>query len=96
MSERDCHSVTFIQRGRSFSGPWRKGDTLLQAALGMGVLPRYSCMSGECGACMAKVAEGTVRMQDNWSLSEAEVAMGYVLLCQSFPTSAAVSLELQD
>jgi hypothetical protein len=35
-------------------------------------------------------------MQDNWSLSEAEVAMGYVLLCQSYPTSDAVSLELQD
>lgn len=96
MSEVPCQSLTFTQRGRSFSGPWREGDTLLQAALGMGVLPRYSCMSGECGACMARVAEGTVRMQDNWSLSEAEVAMGYVLLCQSYPTSAAVSLELQD
>lgn len=39
---------------------------------------------------MAKLVEGTARMVNNDALTEAEVADGWVLTCQSLPTSPKV------
>jgi ring-1,2-phenylacetyl-CoA epoxidase subunit PaaE len=45
---------------------------------------------------MAKVMEGSVRMDENNILSDEEVAKGYVLTCQAHPTSKIVRLEYYD
>jgi len=46
-----------------------------------------------CGTCRAKVLEGTVEMDTNWALEPDEVEKGYVLTCQSHPTSSKVVLD---
>lgn len=69
------------------------GDTVLDAALAAGVDAPYSCKNGMCSTCRARVTEGTAAMDVNYSLSETEVAKGYVLTCQARPTSAAVTVD---
>jgi hypothetical protein len=41
---------------------------------------------------MAMVVEGSARMLNNDALDEAEVADGWVLTCQSLPTSPTVTV----
>jgi ring-1,2-phenylacetyl-CoA epoxidase subunit PaaE len=52
----------------------------------------FSCRSGACASCRARVTEGEVRMDRNWSLSAEEVASGQILTCQSHPVSDVVEL----
>ncbi len=46
-----------------------------------------------CGTCRAKVLEGSVEMESNYALEPDEVEKGYVLTCQSHPTSEKVVLD---
>jgi ring-1,2-phenylacetyl-CoA epoxidase subunit PaaE len=52
----------------------------------------YACKGGVCSTCRAKVLSGSVAMKKNYGLSDEEVAQGYVLTCQSVPTSDEVTL----
>lgn len=70
--------------------PYRAGNTVLETARLAGLSPPSSCELGSCATCMARVAEGSVRMINNEALDEAEVSDGWVLTCQSLPTSRAV------
>jgi ring-1,2-phenylacetyl-CoA epoxidase subunit PaaE len=45
---------------------------------------------------MARIIEGSASMDENNILSADEVKQGYVLTCQSHPTSAVVRLEYLD
>jgi ring-1,2-phenylacetyl-CoA epoxidase subunit PaaE len=47
----------------------------------------FSCRSGACASCRAKVVVGEVRMDRNWCLNDDEVAAGQILTCQSHPVS---------
>ncbi|GJM31513.1 MAG: phenylacetic acid degradation NADH oxidoreductase PaaE [Saprospiraceae bacterium] len=69
-----------------------EGKTILETLLDNKYDPPYSCTSGSCSTCMAKVTEGEVKMEVCYALDEDEVAEGYVLTCQSHPTSAVVKL----
>jgi hypothetical protein len=42
---------------------------------------------------MAKLTEGSVTMRVNDVLTDAEVAEGWILTCQSEPTSGTVSVD---
>jgi ferredoxin-NADP reductase len=69
---------------------YQAGDTILEAARRGGLQPPYQCESGSCATCMAHLDEGTVRMRVNNALSAEEVEDGWILTCQSLPTSASV------
>jgi ferredoxin len=69
---------------------YRPGNTLLQTARTAGLRAPSSCETGSCGTCMARVVEGSVRMLNNDALDDDEVAEGWVLTCQSLPTSRTV------
>lgn len=70
--------------------------SILHAAIKAGLDAPFSCEAGICSTCMAKVFEGTVKMDENNILSDEEVAKGYILTCQSHPTSKIVRLEYYD
>ena len=70
--------------------PYRAGHTVLETARLAGLSPPSSCELGSCATCMARVVEGSVRMINNEALDEEEVADGWVLTCQSVPTSRTV------
>ena len=71
---------------------YRAGDTLLQTARSAGLQAPYSCETGSCGTCMARITEGSARMVNNDALEDDEVDEGYVLTCQALPTSPTVRL----
>jgi ferredoxin len=71
---------------------YRAGDTLLQTARSAGLQAPYSCETGSCGTCMARITDGSARMVNNDALEDDEVADGYVLTCQALPTSPTVRL----
>ncbi|MEH0007365.1 MAG: 2Fe-2S iron-sulfur cluster binding domain-containing protein [Flavobacteriales bacterium] len=56
----------------------------------------YSCLSGRCGSCKAKRLRGHVSMRHTDGLGSAEIADGYILLCQSLVESEEVEVSLGD
>jgi ring-1,2-phenylacetyl-CoA epoxidase subunit PaaE len=69
------------------------GPPVLEAALLVRADAPFACKGGVCGTCRAKVVEGSVEMDTNWALEPEEVERGYVLTCQSHPTSEVVRVD---
>jgi ferredoxin-NADP reductase len=82
--------VTVELDGRTSTADYRPGTTVLQTARQMGMAPPFSCESGSCATCMARLVDGTVAMHVNNALTDDEVAQGWILTCQAVPTSASV------
>ena len=87
---REPLEVTIELDGRTETTEHRPGTTILQTARQMGMSPPFSCESGSCATCMARLLEGTVSMHVNNALTDDEVDDGWVLTCQSVPTSPVV------
>ncbi|MEY2654180.1 MAG: phenylacetate-CoA oxygenase/reductase subunit PaaK [Pseudomonadota bacterium] len=85
--------VTLIRDGLSREILFRRDQpSILDAASAAGMELPFSCTSGVCGTCRAKVMEGEVRMERNFALDKAEVAAGHVLCCQAHPLTERVVL----
>jgi ferredoxin len=84
--------VTISLDRRTTTLSYRDGNTLLQTARLAGLNPPSSCESGSCGTCMARLTDGSARMINNDALTEEEVAEGWVLTCQSLPTSVSLTV----
>jgi 3-ketosteroid 9alpha-monooxygenase subunit B len=82
--------VTIELDGREGTTEHHPGTTILQVARQLGLPAPFSCESGSCATCMARLVEGTVEMYVNNALTDDEVAEGWVLTCQSVPTSPSV------
>ena len=80
-------------RGQQHKVSLTAGDTVLESALKAGLEAPYACLGGACGTCTAKVLLGSVTMEQNFALSPAVVEAGYVLTCQSHPTSDEVRVD---
>ena len=60
-----------LKREIAFS---REQPSILDAASAAGLEVPFSCTSGVCGTCRAKLVEGKVRMERNFALDKKEVA----------------------
>ncbi len=69
---------------------------VLDAAAAAGLEVPYSCKSGVCCTCRAKLIEGKVRMDRNFALEPHEVAAGFVLTCQAHPLTARVVISFDE
>jgi ring-1,2-phenylacetyl-CoA epoxidase subunit PaaE len=67
-----------------------EGETILEAAIRTGLDAPYACQGGSCCTCRALLQEGTVDMAVNYALSASEVKEGFILTCQSRPTTDKV------
>ena len=88
-------NVTVILNGKPSVVSYHSGDTLLDTARRGGLRPPFSCEAGNCATCMAFLREGSVRMRTNNALTPDEVEEGWVLTCQSLPTSPVVTVEYE-
>jgi ring-1,2-phenylacetyl-CoA epoxidase subunit PaaE len=86
--------VTIVLDGRRSSFRLHTDDrSVLDATLDARSDAPFACKGGVCGTCRAKVLEGSVAMDQNWALEPDEIDRGYVLACQSHPTSDRVVLD---
>lgn len=72
------------------------GQTLLKSIELAGLDPPCACRQGTCGACMAKVLQGTVDMSDCPALSRRDRTAGMILPCQSRATSEVLHLSYDE
>jgi ferredoxin-NADP reductase len=89
----ETESITIRLQGRKRRVRYEPGDTILDVARRAGLDPPFSCQAGNCGTCMAYLEEGKVRMRVNNALGADEVAQGWVLTCQSMPTSREIVVD---
>jgi 3-ketosteroid 9alpha-monooxygenase subunit B len=85
-------SLTVRIDRRTHTLTYQAGDTVLEAARRGGLQPPFQCESGSCATCMAHLDDGAVRMRVNNALTAEEVEEGWILTCQSLPTSAIVAV----
>ncbi len=86
-------AVTVILDGEEFNfKAGSEGKTILDNLMKDGADAPYSCRGGVCSSCRAKVVEGSVKMTLNYSLTDKEIEEGYILTCQSHPTSEKVKI----
>lgn len=89
-----AHSTVTAQLdGRSGSWPVQDGESLLEAVLRNRPDAPYACKGGVCGTCRAFLVSGSIRMDRNFALEAEETEAGYVLACQSHPTTEKVELD---
>lgn len=88
--------VTVIIDDDTFHYTMNSDQNILDAGIEAGLDLPYSCKGGVCCTCRGKVLEGEVRMDVNYALNDDEVERGYVLTCQSHPTTATVVVSYDD
>jgi ring-1,2-phenylacetyl-CoA epoxidase subunit PaaE len=90
-------SVTVILDGETIPLQYKpKGKGILEQLNSEGYDPPYSCRGGVCSSCKSKVLEGSAIMKLNYSLTDEEVAEGYILCCQAVPTSDKVTISFDE
>lgn len=73
-----------------------EGASLLDVGLHAGLALPYACKGGVCCTCRAKVLEGEVKMDKNYTLEAQELRDGFVLTCQCHPVSERVVVSFDE
>ena len=89
-------AVTVVLDGEETHFTQGPKDFILDSALDAGADVPYACKGAVCCTCRAKVLEGEVEMAMNYSLTDDEVAEGFVLTCQSMPRSPKVTVSFDE
>jgi ring-1,2-phenylacetyl-CoA epoxidase subunit PaaE len=90
------HRLDVVLDGKTHHLAMNRGDKVLDVALEAGLDLPYSCRGGVCCTCRARILEGTVEMEKNFTLEPWEVAKGFVLTCQSRPLSERVVVSYDE
>lgn len=85
--------VKIILDGNEYKIPVPPDTAILDAAMNADLDPPFSCKSGICTTCRAKLYKGKVKMDEREGLSDSEIEEGYILTCQSHPLTDDVELE---
>jgi ring-1,2-phenylacetyl-CoA epoxidase subunit PaaE len=80
-------ALTVVLDGKPHALRMHRTDRVLDVALNAGLDLPWSCRGGVCCTCRAKVMEGSVQMEKNFTLEPWETDKGFVLSCQARPTS---------
>jgi len=94
--EGHAHQLDVVIDGKTHHLSMRADDHVLDAALDAGLDLPYSCKGGVCCTCRARVLEGRVEMDKNFTLEPWEIQRGFVLTCQSRPLTDKVVVSYDD
>ncbi len=91
----ETSKITFTLDGLTTEilSPVHARESVLNAALRVRPDVPFACAGGVCGTCRAKLVAGNVAMDENYALEPEEIDAGYVLTCQSHPTTPEVTVD---
>lgn len=94
-SSAETWKLTFTLDGlrADILSPVHARETVLNAALRVRPDVPFACAGGVCGTCRAKLVAGGVHMDENYALEPEELEAGYILTCQSYPTTPEVTVD---
>jgi ring-1,2-phenylacetyl-CoA epoxidase subunit PaaE len=86
-------TISVVMDGRRRSFPMAASDaSVLEAAERAGLALPFSCRSGICATCRARITDGAAVMTHNIALEPWETDLGFVLCCQARPTTATLEV----
>ena len=85
--------VTLDGQSATIESPVSAHESILNAALRVRPDAPFACAGGVCGTCRARLLEGSVTMTENYALEPDELERGYILTCQSHPTTDRVVVD---
>ncbi len=88
----DSANLQITLNGSEHTVEINSGEYILDGLLRNKIEPPYSCTSGACCSCMAKMSEGKVEMDACFALEEDEIEDGYILTCQAKITSPSAKI----
>jgi ring-1,2-phenylacetyl-CoA epoxidase subunit PaaE len=89
-------ALTVVIDGKTHEMSMRRDQHVLDVALSAGLDLPYSCKAGVCCTCRAKVLDGSVVMDKNFTLEAEEMDQGFVLSCQARPTADRVTVSYDE
>ncbi len=92
----DINKVKVILDGNEYELQLEDGQTILEAAIDADIDPPFACQAAACCTCRAKVLNGEVKMDDDDILTDWEIDEGFVLTCQSHPTTEGVVITYDE
>ncbi len=85
--------VELVLDGRRHFFSMEQQETIIDAARRSGINAPFSCKGGMCCTCRARIVEGAVEMDTNYSLEPWELEAGFALTCQSHPKTAKLVVD---
>lgn len=89
-------ALTVVLDGKPHELRMGRDQRVLDVALEAGLDLPWSCRGGVCCTCRAKVMEGQVEMEKNFTLEPWETEQGFVLSCQARPTTDRVVVSYDE
>lgn len=81
--------------GSTFGVDVARGQTVLEAAKAAGLKPPFSCQSGVCGSCRAKLTKGKVHMRARTALEDKDIEGGAIPTCRSVPATESLAISYE-
>ncbi|SKA01162.1 3-ketosteroid 9alpha-monooxygenase subunit B [Enhydrobacter aerosaccus] len=75
--------ITIHFENKTHKVPYKKGQTVLEAARAAGLNPLSSCEEGFCASCAAKRVKGKIVLAKNDIYTEDDLANNWILTCQA-------------
>jgi ring-1,2-phenylacetyl-CoA epoxidase subunit PaaE len=89
-------ALTVLLDGKPHQLRMGRDQKVLDVALNAGLDLPWSCRGGVCCTCRAKVMQGSVEMEKNFTLEPWETDQGFVLSCQARPTSDQLTVSYDE
>jgi ferredoxin-NADP reductase len=92
--DQTTRKVILHYKGQQYKFEVVYPDTILRAAKKLKISLPYSCETGKCGNCLAKIIHGKVWMNNNEVLLDSDIAKGLTLTCTGHPIEGDVELQI--
>ena len=94
--EGEPENLKAVLDGETVEISLNREKSLLEQLIDQGYNPPFSCTSGSCMTCMAKLREGQVFQLEQCILDEENISNLEVLTCQCYPLSKTVSIDYDN
>ena len=94
--EKEPKTLKATLAGENLKIPLNREKSLLEQLIDQGYNPPFSCTSGSCMTCMAKLKEGKIFQLEEGILDEDNIKNLEILTCQCYPLSETVSIDYDN